>query len=321
MGGCEIPHDSKGFEQMKKSLRTLAATIIAIGVLAAAVFTTAMPAAAEDGNHDGNAEKYTLRYQFHAGETLRWNVEHRTNVRTTVSGTSKTVETLSNSVKVWRVTDVQPDGAATFEHSVAWADMRQKHTDYDEIHYDSRTDAKPPEAFEDVAKSVGVPLTTITMDTQGKILKREHREAKSVAPNEGCMTIPLPEEAVPVGYTWSCPQDIDVPLETGGVKKLKAIQRFTLEDIKTGVATIRVATEIISLVNNPAIESKLVQRESAGRVRFDIDAGRIIGQQMDIDKRVVGFRGDASSIHYINRFCEQIIPQETTTTDKLGMQK
>ena len=42
--------------------------------------------------------------------------------------------------------------------------------------------------------------------------------------------------------------------------------------------------------------------QSAGRVRFDIDEGRVLGQQMDIDKPVVGFRGDASSIHYVNRY-------------------
>ena len=42
-------------------------------------------------------------------------------------------------------------------------------------------------------------------------------------------------------------------------------------------------------------------------MRFDIDEGRILGQQMDIDKHVVGFRGDASSIHYVNRFSERLL--------------
>ena len=52
-----------------------------------------------------------------------------------------------------------------------------------------------------------------------------------------------------------------------------------------------------------------MQREAAGRVRFDIDAGRILSQQIDIDKHVVGFRGDASSIHYVNRFSEHLLPE------------
>ncbi len=261
----------------------------------------------------GESGKYTLRYKFHPGETIRWEVEHRSNVRATVSGTTKTTETLSISVKAWRLIDVRPDGAATFEHSVERVDMRQKLTGRDEVRYDSRTDAKPPVGFEDVARSVGVPLSVVTIDAKGKVLHRERRDVKTAAQNEGWMTIPLPEQPVPVGHTWSLPQDIDIPLESGGVKRVKAIQQFTLEEVRTGVATIRVSTEVLTPITDPAIESQLVQREAAGRVRFDIDAGRIIGQQMDIDKHVVGFRGQASSIHYVNRFSERLLPERGRT--------
>ena len=174
-------------------------------------------------------------------------------------------------MKAWRVTDVQPDGTATFEHSVERVDMRQKLTGRDEVRYNSQTDAKPPVGFEDVAQSVGVPLSVVTMDAKGKVLHRDRRRkaatggraAQVAAQSEGWMTIPLPDEAVPVGHTWSLPQDIDIPLETGGVKRIKAIQQFTLEDVKTGVATIRVSTEILTPITDPAIESQLVQRESS----------------------------------------------------------
>jgi hypothetical protein len=270
-------------------------------------------------------EKYTLRYKFHPGETIRWEVEHRSNVRATVSGTTKTTETLSFSVKQWRVTDVRPDGAVTFQHSVERVDMRQKLTGRDEVRYNSQTDAKSPVGFEDVAKSIGVPLSVVTIDATGKVLHRDRKDPKSVSaaasPNstpqaDGWMTIPLPDEPVPIGYTWSLPQNIDIPLEGGGTKRVKAIQQFTLEDVKTGVATIAVATDVLTPITDPAVESQLVQRETAGRVRFDIDAGRILGQQMDIDKHVVGFRGDASSIHYVNRFSERLMPESVRTAGK-----
>ncbi len=282
---------------------------------AAVLLLTALP-------HVVSAEgtpKYLLRYQFQPGETLRWEVNHRTNIRTTVSGTTQTAETLSISEKQWRVADVQPDGNAKFEHSVAWVDMRQKLTGRDEVRYDSRTNEKTPVGFEGVAKSVGVLLSTVTMDAKGKVLHREQPEGKAQpsqdpnAQNEGSMTIPLPDEPVAVGDTWSFPLDIDVPLESGGVKRVKAIQQYALEDVKTGVASIHVSTEVLTPINDPAIESQLVQREVSGRVRFDIDAGRILSQQMDIDKRVVGFRGDASSIHYVNRFCEELLPEQPRT--------
>jgi hypothetical protein len=273
------------------------------------------------------SEKFTLRYQFHPGETIRWEVEHRSNVRTSVSGHTKTTETLTTSVKVWRVQEVRPDGAATFVHSVERGEWRQKLTGRPEVRYNSQTDAKPPVGFETVARSIGVPLSVVTMDAQGKVLHRERRDTKSpasaptnnMAQPEGWMTIPLPVEPVPAGHTWSFPQDIDVPLETGGIKRVKAIQQFTLEGVKTGVATIRVATEILTPITDPAIEARVVEREVAGRVRFDVDAGRILGQQMDIDKHVVGFRGEASSIHYVNRFSEQLMPEPAKTAAKDGM--
>ena len=83
-----------------------------------------------------------------------------------------------------------------------------------------------------------------------------------------------------------------------------------MEEVKTGVATIRFSTDVLTPVTDPMVESQLVQRESVGRVRFDIDEGRILSQQIDIDKHVVGFRGDASSIHYVNRFSERLAPAE-----------
>jgi hypothetical protein len=266
----------------------------------------------------GEAEKYTLRYKFHPNETIRWEVEHRSMVRATVSRSTQSTETLSNSINSWRVTDVQPDGTATFEHRVEWIDMRQKLTGRDEIRYDSRTGVKPPVGFEDVAKSVGVPLSVVKMNTQGKVLHRTDHIKKAqaanadpqmTAQNKGWITIPLPEGPVPVGYTWSLPEDIEVPLPSGAVKKVKAVQQYVLEEVKTGVAVIRVSNDILTPITDPAVESQLVQRESAGTIRFDVDAGRIIGQQMDIDKHVVGFRGDASSIHYVNRFSERLLPE------------
>ena len=69
----------------------------------------------------GESPKYTHRYKFHPGETIRWEVEHRSMVRATVSRSTQSTETLSNSVNSWRVTDVQPDGTATLPGSISGA--------------------------------------------------------------------------------------------------------------------------------------------------------------------------------------------------------
>jgi len=124
------------------------------------------------------------------------------------------------------------------------------------------------------------------------------------------ITVPLPQDPVAAGATWTLPFDSEVPLPDGTVKKIKTQQKFTLADVRNGIATIEVATQILTPIHDPAIEALLVQRESHGSVRFDLESGRIIGQQMDLDRRVVGFRGEASSLHYVTQFTEELLSDQ-----------
>ncbi len=296
-------------------LLTLATGLAATG-LAATGPTATGPTATGLAAAEAEPEKYTLRYRFHPGETLRWEVVHRSIVDTTIAKTTRTVEALSKSIKAWRVRVVGPDGTASFEHLVESVDMRQKMTGQQEVRYNSLTDKQPPPGFKDVAESVGVPLAIIAMSNRGKILKREQKQVKAAAQSKGQMTIPLPDEPVPVGHTWSFSQDVPVKLSTGGIKSIRVRQTFKLQSVKTGVATIAVANQILTPIDDPKIESQLIQRESSGTVRFDVDAGRILSQQMDVDKQVVGFHTGASTIKYFTRFTERLLPTTTRTASR-----
>ncbi len=264
-------------------------------------------------SEDKGAEKYTLRYRFQPGETIRWNVSHRNRVRTTVAGETQTAESTSDSVKVWRVTEVKPDRSATFVYSVEQVQMRQLISGRAEVRFDSESDTDPPLGFEQVAAAVGRPISTVTLSDRGEVLKR-HRELQTTpVENEGDITIPLPEKPVAVGGQWSRPHDVQVRTDAGGVKTIRTRQTFTLENVRHGVATIRVHTSVLTPVRDPAIEAQLTQCAAKGEARFDLDAGRILGQQIDSDKRVVGFRGEASSLHYQTRFSEELLPGEVRT--------
>ena len=98
-----------------------------------------------------------------------------------------------------------------------------------------------------------------------------------------------------------------MPLNTGGIKIIKTQQTFKLVGVKTGVATIEVRNHILTPIDDPKLESQLLQRESSGTVKFDLDAGRILSQRMELDKRVVGFSGQSSSVHYETRFTERFL--------------
>ncbi len=250
--------------------------------------------------------KHELRYRFVPGETIRWNVVHRNQVKTMVAGAAKTVETASRSVKVWRVLRVEADGSAVFEQAVEDIDMRHQMSGCDEVRYNSRTDKEPPPGFDDVASAVGVPLAFVTLDPCGRVVKREQKTSKAQAPAQGDITMPLPEHPVAVGETWSKPGEVTVTAKDGRLIRVKMEQRFTLEEVKTGVARIRMRTLVLTPIRDPAVEAQVVQFAADGEVRFDIAAGRVRSQRTEVDRHVVGFRGETSSIRYVTCFEEEL---------------
>ena len=266
--------------------------------------------------------KYTLKYKFQPGEVIRTQVWHQANSETAISGTSQTAETTSGSVKVWRIKNVEPDGRITFEHSVESVDMRQKLSDHQEVTYNSKTDKDPPPIYAAVAKDVGVPLTVVTIDPTGKILKRVDRGEKTTTdPQSSDMVTPLPAGPVAVGESWNISQDVPIALEDGDTKIIKTRQHYTLEKAINGVATISVATQVLTPVNNPAIQSQLVQRLTEGTIRFDLDAGRVISKELNLDERVLGFHGAESSVHFVGRFTEKYLPTDGKTAAKSTTKK
>lgn len=254
-----------------------------------------------------DAGKVLLEYRFEPGEVIRWQVEHRANIRSTVAGTTQTAETISRSVKAWRVEEAS-DHSITFVHMVESVDMRQKLTGRQEVRYNSQTDAEVPVGFQDAAKNVGVPLTVVTMDPRGVVLKRDEKSERA-ASQLSQITVQLPAEAIEVGHVWKVPFDVQASSRDGRVAQIKAQQRMELESVENGIATIRFATQILTPIHDPVIEAQVIQGQSEGKIRFDIARGRIIEQQSDLDKRVHGFQGEASTLHYITRFTEELLTE------------
>jgi len=248
--------------------------------------------------------KHTLRYKFRPGETLKWRMEQRLDVEATISGNTLTTQAFTGQVKVWRIKEVAADGSATLENSVEEVDMRQKLTGRAEVRYNSKTDKKPPLGFENVAQSIGLPLSRVQVDAQGKVLKREHLLGSRF---HAQLTVLLPDQSVAVGETWTVPGEVAVPTADRMIKKIKTLQTCTLLDVVDGVATIRVATQVLTPIRDPAVEIQTVHLEAAGTVRLDIAAGRILTQRMDADKTVFGFSGAASSYHYREQLTEKLL--------------
>lgn len=283
-----------------------------------------MPLASSLGADDASAEReseldaakkkltdysYRLRYRFSPNEVIRTKVVHLVAIETRIRGVSETAKTRSVSTKAWKITDVDDEGNTTFAYVVEDVSMWQQVSGRQEVRYDSTKDEKPPPEYQHVAESIGVPMATVTIAPNGEIVKREKARSQ-FNPGIGELTIRLPDQPIKSGTKWSTTGELPVRARPNTpVKRVKIRQVYTLEKVQAGVATISVATQVLTPVDDPAIESQLVQRIKKGEIKFDVDAGRVLSQQMDIDETVIGFSGPDSMMKYLARHTEERVKE------------
>ena len=252
------------------------------------------------------AKTYDLRYKLRRGDVLRYEVISRASFNTTIEQTTQAAQTKTVTVKSWKVTDILPKGNIEFISVVERVNMINQLPDHDAIEYDSARDKTPPAGFEDVAKTIGVPLIAITMTPRGKIERRDWKVRAPQGDGDSPVALRLPDKPVAIGETWDEPFDIQVALEDGTSKQIQTRRHHELTKVANGIATIAVSYQVLSPIDS-FIEYQLVQRLMDGAVKFDVNSGRVVSQQMDVDKRILGFAGPTSSTHYIMRMEEKLL--------------
>lgn len=259
--------------------------------------------------------KYLIQYKLRAGEKLYSKVVHFAETRTKMSDHEESSSSRTTSEKVWEVKSVDAKGSMTFEYRVLSVDMAQKVGDKEEFTYNSQTDEKAPDIFKKVAETINTSLGVVTINPRGQVTNRDN-ETKSPQLGMGELTIPLPAEPIAVGSEWSVPRDMRVKLEDGTHKTIKVRELYTLEKVSAGVATIRIESQPLTPVNDPAIESQLIQQLSKGTIKFDLDRGRMLSKQLDWAEEAIGFRGDDTSLKYDARFTEELLTEAPKTAAK-----
>jgi hypothetical protein len=248
-----------------------------------------------------------LEYRFRPGEHLDMRVAHRALSETTMNGTTQMVETMTDSTKRWTVVAVDDEGLATLEQSVDDVTMRSRTSDRGSIRWSSDSEDEPPPGYESVRTSLGVPLARLVVDRHGRIIER--RELRPCPPSStgDLVVVPLPEESVAPGAEWTIPDEFVVEVPNGPRKAVRTRLRYRLESITDGVATIHVDTTVLTPVDDPRLEARLLERIWEGAILFDIEAGRVTTRRTGIDRRVVGFGGPQSSVRYKATLEEQLV--------------
>jgi len=264
-------------------------------------------------------QKYLLRYKFASGDELRWKVVHLVTTETTIAKTTQTAKMRSQSEKVWRVKEIDDSGVATIVHSVAAVDMWQKVSGREAVRYNSRTDKTAPKDYQRVAETVGEPLAEIKIDSLGRIVARKDLVPRR-GPSLAQMTIPLPSAPVSVGTRWKVPNRVVVRLTEGGIKRLETQQVFKLTKVEGDLAHVSVQMQVLTPINDPKVKVQVIQRLFAGVVKFDLEKGRVVEQDLHLNESVVNFNGPASNMQYLARFHEKLLPPGGRTAAKEGPQ-
>ena len=149
---------------------------------------------------------------------------------------------------------------------------------------------------------IGVPLAQIRVTPQGRTAKRPLLNYHG-AVSENRIVIPLPDEPVSIGSSWSESSQIDLPQPNQTVKKIRIRHGFTLDNIHSGLATIQFSTIPLTSLT-PKEETQFFDQFSVGSMELDLDAGHFIWQQSTIDRLVVGFQAASDSIRYLSRVTE-----------------
>jgi hypothetical protein len=248
-----------------------------------------------------------LEYRFRAGERLDMRVAHRALTETTVGATSQATETATDSRKRWTVIAVDPEGRATLEHSVDDVTMTSRTSDRGEIRWSSAGTEPAPPGYEQVQASLGVPLSRLVVDRSGRVLSRHDLRPCPPSSTGDLVVVPLPDGPVAEGSEWTVPQEVVVEVPGGLRKAVRTRLRYQLTAVRDGIATIRVDTTVLTPIDDPRLESRLLERIWDGTIEFDIDRGLVLRRATGIDRRVVGFEGPESSVRYKSSLEERFV--------------
>lgn len=257
------------------------------------------------------AETYLLRYALQEGEKLRYEVTHVAKTKTRINGTEDESQVHTTSHRHWNIHSATAD-EMTFDHLIESVSMTQQQGD-NETRWDSTSDDIPPAAFAAVAEKIGQPLATVTINARGQEVDRVDHAATTPGLGMGSLTLALPAEPVAVGAAWKVPREIQVRDEAGEVKTIKINERYTLEQVKTGVATLAVRSEPITPIDEESVRAQVLQQLSNGTIRFDVDNGRLLSKQLDWDETVVGFQGANSMMEYRAKLTERLLDNVART--------
>ena len=279
---------------------------------------------------DSNAT-YRLAYQFQKGAVVRYETVQNVKFVSQFKGNQETATNKTETQKVYRVLGVNADGSAELELVIEWVRMK---ADFGggglPVEFDSKAPGANTQAkFADVYKNIGKPQANLLCAPTGKVIKV--KEMSLVTPAAaGSQSIKLtdmtgrddfnfltvfPEEPIKVGKTWIEKSEIKVTVEDKLKETIQLQRKYTLDSVQGNVATVSFKTSVLTPVKNPTIAIQLIQRETSGKLEFDMTRGAMITRNVDSNKSVINPAGNNTAMHSTSYLLERMVTSTAAISD------
>ena len=291
-----------------KAMLFLGGMLFLVGPLQAQDPTSPEPTATEFGAALDRAiqgttrkQSFDLHYKFSEGDVHRWEVEHVETLKTSMNEFSEVVSSRTQSHSHWRIVSVDSQGQATLVQTIPWIKWWQRTGERDPLEFDTRREGEPPQQFANEAKKVNVPFPAISVQRQGKLTKSQEK-ADHYDFGAGSFWIPLPDQPVSLGHTWSVPNELFARSDDNSYKRIKTQMEYRLAAVQGSVAKIDFTTQSLTPIDSPKVHSQICQQLTSGHVEFDMNTGKILSKKVNWNEKVIGFHGDNSLTHYLGEY-------------------
>lgn len=242
----------------------------------------------------------SLAHSFEQGDVYRVRKHEDASVEVMLESGTNELSHTADSVRQFRVMSVDANGAATVRVAIENVTMRAT-TSEGTITYDSNSDEKPTEQFEDVAKTIGQPLAEFVVTKAGEVtnVKSLHESVTDIDANSQSLEHPfvsLPDKPIEVGDQWSETFKVVIKLPEELPYAVKLKRAYTLDSVTAGVAQISWRTLVLTPIKDAVLEGELIQRQFAGTLTCHLADGRLIKRTATASGDVVGFQGNGTRL-------------------------
>ena len=249
------------------------------------------------------AQSTSGHFHWVKGKTIYYRVEQTTKVTEVVGGKKTETGSKLNLVKRWEVQDVDAKGA-TVRLSITAMRHEQHRPNGEILRFDSTNPEKStPEMREQMGKYIGQTLAILRVDGQGKVLEVIKGSANQYE-SDPPFVLRLPANPLTLGQAWERSYQITLEPPLGTGEKIPSLQKYQVIALANGLATIRLTTDL-KMPGALSEQMPLLQKQPAGQIVFNVQAGRVQSVDLHIEKELQGHQGEGSSYRFVSTYKEQ----------------